>query len=77
MAEFSEADWEIIVAATHTGMSTEEFIEIVDAMVAYLCANEIETYIPSDRLAQRFTYAASLFTERVVGSLSETTGVSD
>ncbi|MGC1676408.1 MAG: hypothetical protein WA740_02645 [Candidatus Binataceae bacterium] len=29
MAEFSEAEWEIIVAATHAGMSTEAFIEIV------------------------------------------------
>jgi phosphoglycolate phosphatase-like HAD superfamily hydrolase len=29
MAKFSEADWEIIVAATHTGMSTAAFIEIV------------------------------------------------
>jgi phosphoserine phosphatase len=28
MAKFSEADWELIVAATHAGMSTEAFLEI-------------------------------------------------
>jgi phosphoserine phosphatase len=34
MARFSEGDWEIIVAATHTGMSTESFIEIVKQWLA-------------------------------------------
>src|ERR1700691_1825557 len=34
MVKFSEADWEIIVAATHTGMSTEAFIEIVKHWLA-------------------------------------------
>jgi phosphoglycolate phosphatase-like HAD superfamily hydrolase len=34
MAKFSEADWEIVVAATHTGMSTEAFIEIVKQWLA-------------------------------------------
>ncbi len=29
MAKFSESDWEVIVAATHAGMSTEAFLEIV------------------------------------------------
>jgi phosphoglycolate phosphatase-like HAD superfamily hydrolase len=29
MAKFSESDWEVIIAATHTGMSTEAFLEIV------------------------------------------------
>ena len=34
MARFSEADWETIVAATHTGMSTEAFGEIVKQWLA-------------------------------------------
>jgi phosphoglycolate phosphatase-like HAD superfamily hydrolase len=29
MAKFGESDWEIIIAATHTGMSTQDFLEIV------------------------------------------------
>jgi phosphoglycolate phosphatase-like HAD superfamily hydrolase len=29
MAKFTESDWELIVAATHAGMSTEAFLEIV------------------------------------------------
>lgn len=34
MAKFSEADWEIVVAATHAGMSTKAFIEIVKQWLA-------------------------------------------
>ena len=34
MARFSEADWETIVAATHAGMSTEAFQEIVEQWLA-------------------------------------------
>ena len=34
LAEFSESDWETIVAATHTGMSTEAFGEIVNQWLA-------------------------------------------
>ena len=34
MAKFSEGDWEIIVAATHTGMSTESFIGILKRWLA-------------------------------------------
>jgi phosphoserine phosphatase len=34
MARFSESDWETIVAATHTGMSTEAFQEIVKQWLA-------------------------------------------
>ena len=34
MAKFSEADWEVIVAATHAGMSTEAFMEIVKQWLA-------------------------------------------
>jgi phosphoglycolate phosphatase-like HAD superfamily hydrolase len=30
IAKFSEADWEHVVAATHAGMSTEAFLEIVE-----------------------------------------------
>ena len=30
MAKFGESDWEIIIAATHTGMSTGDFLEIVN-----------------------------------------------
>jgi phosphoglycolate phosphatase-like HAD superfamily hydrolase len=29
MAKFSESEWEVIVAATHAGMSTEQFLAIV------------------------------------------------
>lgn len=29
MAKFGESDWEIIIAATHTGMSTQDFLKIV------------------------------------------------
>jgi phosphoglycolate phosphatase-like HAD superfamily hydrolase len=29
MAKFSESDWEVILAATHTGMTSEEFQELV------------------------------------------------
>src|SRR5215467_10279340 len=29
IARFSESDWEIIVAATHTGMATEAFLKLV------------------------------------------------
>ena len=29
MAKFGESDWEIILAATHTGMSTQDFLGIV------------------------------------------------
>lgn len=34
MAKFSESDWEVIVAATHAGMSTEAFLEIVKQWLA-------------------------------------------
>ena len=34
MAKFTEQDWERIVAATHTGMSTEAFLEIVKQWLA-------------------------------------------
>jgi phosphoserine phosphatase len=34
MAKFSESDWEIIVAVTHTGMSTEAFLGIVKQWLA-------------------------------------------
>jgi len=34
MANFTESDWELIVAATHTGMSTEAFLEIVKQWLA-------------------------------------------
>jgi phosphoglycolate phosphatase-like HAD superfamily hydrolase len=34
MAKFTESDWEFIVAATHTGMSTEAFLEIVKQWLA-------------------------------------------
>jgi phosphoglycolate phosphatase-like HAD superfamily hydrolase len=34
MSKFSEADWEIIVAATHAGMSTEAFAAIVKDWIA-------------------------------------------
>src|SRR5271156_4366928 len=34
MAKFSESDWEVILAATHTGMSTEAFQEIVKQWLA-------------------------------------------
>ena len=34
MAKFSEADWELIVAATHAGMSTEVFLEIAKKWLA-------------------------------------------
>jgi phosphoglycolate phosphatase-like HAD superfamily hydrolase len=34
MAKFSEADWEIILAATHSGMSTEAFQELVKQWLA-------------------------------------------
>jgi phosphoglycolate phosphatase-like HAD superfamily hydrolase len=34
LARFSESDWETIVAATHTGMSTEAFGEIVKQWLA-------------------------------------------
>ncbi len=34
VAKFSESDWEIIVASTHTGMSTESFLEIVKKWLA-------------------------------------------
>jgi phosphoglycolate phosphatase-like HAD superfamily hydrolase len=34
MAKFSESDWEVIVAATHAGMSTEGFLEIVKQWLA-------------------------------------------
>jgi phosphoglycolate phosphatase-like HAD superfamily hydrolase len=29
MAKFSDSDWEIVIAATHAGMTTEAFLEIV------------------------------------------------
>src|SRR5208282_3043941 len=28
MAKFSESDWEVVLAATHAGMTTETFVEI-------------------------------------------------
>jgi phosphoserine phosphatase len=34
IAKFSESDWEIIVASTHTGMGTESFLEIVKKWLA-------------------------------------------
>jgi phosphoglycolate phosphatase-like HAD superfamily hydrolase len=34
MAKFSEADWEIILAATHSGMTTEAFRELVKQWLA-------------------------------------------
>jgi phosphoglycolate phosphatase-like HAD superfamily hydrolase len=34
MAKFSEADWEVIVAATHAGMTTEQFQGIVKEWLA-------------------------------------------
>lgn len=34
MAKFGESDWEIIIAATHTGMSTQDFLEIVKQWLA-------------------------------------------
>jgi phosphoserine phosphatase len=34
MAKFSEADWEHLVAATHAGMSTEDFLELVKDWLA-------------------------------------------
>jgi phosphoglycolate phosphatase-like HAD superfamily hydrolase len=34
MAKFSESDWEIILAATHTGMSTEVFQQLVKDWLA-------------------------------------------
>ena len=34
LAKFSESDWEVIVAATHTGMSTESFENIVKQWIA-------------------------------------------
>ena len=34
MAKFSESDWEVILAATHTGMSTEAFRELVKQWLA-------------------------------------------
>jgi phosphoglycolate phosphatase-like HAD superfamily hydrolase len=34
MAKFSESDWEVIVAATHTGMTTEQFLAIVKEWLA-------------------------------------------
>jgi phosphoglycolate phosphatase-like HAD superfamily hydrolase len=34
MAKFGESNWEIIIAATHTGMSTQDFLEIVKQWMA-------------------------------------------
>jgi phosphoglycolate phosphatase-like HAD superfamily hydrolase len=34
MTKFSESDWEAILAVTHTGMSTEAFLEIVKQWIA-------------------------------------------
>jgi len=34
MAKFSEADWEVIVGATHAGMTTEQFLGIVKEWLA-------------------------------------------
>lgn len=34
MTKFSESDWEIIIAATHTGMSTEDFEKIVKRWIS-------------------------------------------
>ncbi len=34
MAKFGESDWEIIIAATHTGMSTQDFLGIVKKWLA-------------------------------------------
>jgi phosphoglycolate phosphatase-like HAD superfamily hydrolase len=34
MAKFSESDWEIVVAATHSGMTTEEFLAIAKQWLA-------------------------------------------
>ena len=34
MAKFSESDWEVVLAATHAGMTTETFVEIVKQWMA-------------------------------------------
>src|SRR5277367_3019659 len=34
MTKFSESDWEVILAVTHTGMTTEAFLEIVKQWLA-------------------------------------------
>jgi phosphoserine phosphatase len=34
MAKFSESDWEVIIAATHAGMTTEDFLAIVKDWLA-------------------------------------------
>lgn len=34
MAKFSDSDWEIVVAATHAGMTTEAFLKIAKEWIA-------------------------------------------
>lgn len=51
MVKFSEADWEIVVAATYTGMITEAFIEIVKHWLA--SAEDTRIKRPYTELAYR------------------------
>ena len=50
MARFSESDWEIILAATHAGMTTEAFQALVKQWLATSQRSEISSALHGPRL---------------------------
>jgi len=53
MAKFSESDWEVILAATHTEMTTEPFQALVKAVTgnsqgSQVCSSLYRPRLPAD-----------------------------